>query len=228
MALPYKFNFRGSAAGPAPGVTDGAGETAVIDASGTAGGTQGEQYPTGAGPVYGWDNNTTETRDRDATPGVHFAGIHRNGAANLATFRVDLPATGSYVIKIAVGDYLQACGTVIEILDDATSRLTITGSTTNGDRFKDSQGAETTSAAWADPGATLTFSSTTNGLGGPICYVKLGDNVAFNTGNIAYLEIAAAGGGAASRTPLVGAGTLTGVAGRMGLGISPLSTRKGT
>lgn len=193
-----KFNFRGSAAGPAPGVTDGAGETAVIDASGVAAGTQGEQYPTGTAPavVYGWDNNTTATRDRSATPGAKFAGIHRNELANVAVFQVDLPNAGTYAVRLAIGDYNQAWATLkAEVYDSGSLLLTVSGSTANGDEFLDanynSNATVRSSANWGanNEAVNLTFATTT-------FYLKIGNGLAIDTGAVAHLEISAVASGA--------------------------------
>lgn len=192
MALPYKLNFRGTTAyGVNGGVGDGAGESVVPSSTETSG-LQGIVYPTPvSGTNMGWDNATSGTRDSSTVPPAPFAGHHRNEAANLATFRIDLPSAGTYTIRLASGSYTGGFGTnKIEIFDNVTSKLTINASTSGADKYLDanynSNTTERTSANWAanNQSVDIAFASTT-------FLLKVGSGAGLDTGVIAHLEIAA-------------------------------------
>lgn len=183
MALPYIFNFRSTSTY----VTDSAGETYCISATNTAGGI-GEAYAVNLrdGISFGWEQNSVETRDRNSGLDRRFAGTHFNGA-NTNTFRVDLPATGTYSIRIASGDPSNAQATnKFEVLDDLTSKFSVTQGTSAADRFIDATGAEYSSAAWpgSNTAVQATFATTK-------FILKIGNNAAVTTGFIVHLEIAA-------------------------------------
>lgn len=220
MSLPYIFNFRSTSAA----YTDNAGETYVISNPETASGNMEAFSTVRDGIAFGWVTpGGGGTRNRSVGD-PQFGGVHFNEVNNSESFKVTLPSAGSYSIRIASGDSGGAQTTKVELFDNVTSLGVLCNGTTSGAQtFFDATGVERTLANWAanNVAVTKTFSTTT-------FILKIGSGAGAASGWIAHLEIAAASGGAASLTPVVGAGTLTGIAGRMGLGISPLSTRKGT
>lgn len=179
------LNFRSTTAGPGSGVTDGAGETKVISGSDTASGT-GEEYPVPRSNgtdtlTFGWLESTAETRDRSATPGAHFAGVHFNGA-NLNTFQLALPCAGTVAIKIAAGDYSNGFATnKVEIFDDTTSKLVLNAAT-SANQFNAQDGSQYSDSTWGPVDAVdFTFATTT-------LLIKVGNNAAGATGVIAHFE----------------------------------------
>jgi hypothetical protein len=118
MSLPQGINFRSSSGF----VTDGTneyGETA-----------QNVSYPTTTpqGNNVGWESFQSGfaigVRDRDATNDRRLAGVHfsSTGAAYGITYRIDLPASGSYNIRGAFGDESNFdAGVQLELFDGSTS-----------------------------------------------------------------------------------------------------------
>lgn len=120
-------------------VTDGTNETYSI----------GESYPTtrtigGDSVTFGWEQAVSGTRDRSTTVGdsPECSGIAFMSSA-VASWRVDLPATGTYKINAAFGDASGAQGVYWQIQDTSTTLTTIgsasTG-TTGADYFYDVSG----------------------------------------------------------------------------------------
>lgn len=201
MAWTAKFNFRSTAAY----VTDSSDEIYVKSGTGAVN-DPGEAYsisraPSGGTPTvtFGWTGATdTTTRDRIDTGVDHrLAGMHSNGGANTATFRVDLPAAGVYDIRIAAGDYASQFSTIkFQFADNGSSLWTINSGTTNpsGNSFLDAVGAEYSSANWitSNTAKRLTFSTTTFQL-------VIGDGSSTQTGIVAHLvidQVSAASGSA--------------------------------
>lgn len=195
MSFPQGIAFRATSGY----VTDGANDFAQA--------VQANNYPTTStqGNTVGYEVNgdIAGIRDRNAGNDVRIAGC--NFSAFLTTFRIDLPATGSYKVRIAMGDaasYGQAAK--CEIFDGTSSLGVLSSTNTTGSqRFRDATDTEYTNVTW--PGsntltASLTFAST-------ICRFKFGDGS--NTTAWAYVYIEAAGGGASTFGPIVKGGTLT-------------------
>jgi len=152
------INFRGSLAF----VTDGTDEVQTDGFSG------GNAYPvTKGGWVQGWTVTFENAADRNASIDRRLAGIgyKTNTGLSQGTYRVDLPAAGSYTIRLALGDdgsaqSYQYC----EILDNTTSKLIIDKNTgTAVDEWYDAAGTKQTLANWpgSNAAATLTFATTT-------------------------------------------------------------------
>lgn len=88
----YGFNFRATSGY----VTDPANTTYSI----------GDTYPqTRNGITFGWTGSPAAptTRNRSTTVNAKVAGINFAAAASPLTFRIDLPAAGSYDIGCALG-----------------------------------------------------------------------------------------------------------------------------
>lgn len=155
------FNFRSSLAF----VTDGSNEQMVSNSAGDG------LYPTtdtigGESVTYGWDVATT-IRNRDAGIDQRLAGLHFWGSAGdtEAVFRIDLPATGSYKIRLAVGDAsFDQNNHWVDVRDNGSVLFNVGGGTvdTVTAHFLDANGTDHTAAAW--PGSntqrSITMSST--------------------------------------------------------------------
>lgn len=193
------FNFRSTTLFKADGTNQGA---VISSPEGTS--NDSIQYPTsstigGESVTYGWTPTVCSTRDRDATPNVRFVGIHALASVTKNDFRVDLGVAGTYDISLALGDYSNAHANMqVEILDNTTSKFTVSGSTTTTDRFLTATSAdgELSSSAW--PGSNtakrVTFATTT-------FILRLGDGVNA-TSCIAHLNIAPVA--SATAAPVVG------------------------
>lgn len=134
------FNFRLSSGY----VTDGTDQTYVLPT---------DAYPvTRNGVTFGWDvaPGAGFAADRSTGVDVRLAGVAFQNGVN-TKFRVDLPDTGQYVTHLAVGDVSGGgLGTqVVEVLDNATSRFSLTGRTYNvANQFYDATDVARTEATW--------------------------------------------------------------------------------
>lgn len=180
-------------------VTDGAGDTYVLAT---------DTYSVTRNSVtFGWTVAPTDGRDRNNGIDVRMAGIVF-GNAN-GTFRVDLPSTGSYLIRLAMGDAgANQQGMRITIKDNASTLVSLGPSTTSAlEHFYDVSGVERSSAAdWSanNVSTTQTFSTTT-------FILELG--AATTNTCIAYLFLSQVSGGGATSHPcsslrLLGVGCL--------------------
>jgi len=182
MAWDKGFNFRATVGF----VTDGTNEQFVAGS---------QTYPTtNNGVTYGWDANISgNDRDRDNTNDRRLAGVNSNpnlGTRN--TFRVDLPATGQYIITLAMGDTSSQAFECIEFQDNTTSFLTLTGIVNLGTSWADNTGTQYTNATWPGSHATLTRTFTST-----IFNVILGSTTAqANSSPIAHLFISQVASGA--------------------------------
>lgn len=180
------INFRDSSGY----VTDDASETYCLG--------EGDTYPTTRGGVtFGWEtiNEGDMGRDRDSGIDRRLAG--HNGKTNSGSqniFRLDLPSSGDYSIRLAQGDAsFDEAYQYLQIQDDTTPVLTIddTDGTAAG-FWNDATGALYSAANW--PGSNsavtgVTFSSS-------VLRLVLGSPSAqSNTSTIAHLYIEAEGGG---------------------------------
>lgn len=134
-------------------VTDGTGETYCLG--------QGDTYPTTrAGITFGY--TTTEAdmgRDRDSGLDRRLAGVNQRGNdGTQAVFRLDLPSSGNYTIRLALGDGTEAQAYQrLDILDNTTLITSIVdGTGTAGAHFDDAAGNDRTAAAWPGSNTALT------------------------------------------------------------------------
>ena len=140
MAWDKGFNFRDTSAF----VTDGADETYVINGSNV--------YPiTRNGVTFGFDvDPATDFRDRDALIDRRLAGIIFTASASQKLFRVDLPNTGTFDIRVANGDTASNQNNqYFELRDDTTAFRTVED--TDGvlaDNYNDATGVNRTEANW--------------------------------------------------------------------------------
>lgn len=141
-------NFRATAGY----VTDGAGQTYCT----------ADSYPvTRGGATFGWETAGIDTRDRNNAIDVRLAGINFTGAGG-DSWRIDLTATGSYDIRLALGDASNAQTITCEVYDNATLKATISGTTSGALRWFDATGVERTDVTWPTSNAAIThtFAST--------------------------------------------------------------------
>lgn len=144
------FNFRLSGSY----VTDAGDTTYVV----------GEVYPITRNSVtFGWDSDrTSDARNRSTSVDVRLAGINQVGSGT-GVFTVDLPNTGTYKVRLAMGDVGNGQTSTIVIKDNTTTRLTIGPHAVAADWAYDAADVTYTHAAW--PGSNsfssnLTFAST--------------------------------------------------------------------
>nr|ADY57843.1 hypothetical protein Plabr_0214 [Rubinisphaera brasiliensis DSM 5305] len=154
------INFRDSSSY----VTDGAGQTYCV----------GDNYPTTRGGwTFGWTTSIgSDRRDRSDAVTPELSGINFVRSGNTHTFRLDLPATGNYAVRLALGDYLTApsAAWADAVLKDDTSTIatyTVDLSGTSADPpFVDAAGNTWAASAWLASNVPIehTFSSTTLNL----------------------------------------------------------------
>jgi hypothetical protein len=193
--VPWKkgFNFRQNPSF----CTDGTDETYVCE-------SPWDQYPVTPqrnGVDFGHESSfaTMNSRDRVAPPGAdrRLAGIWFPIGGGQLIIRVDLPAAGAYIIKLASGDAVWGNGVtdgIVSVQDGGVSTLFsidhATGFST-GSTYRDATDAELSIAAWvaADGGAgrTVTFTTT-------ICRLLMGDGGATRGGPVAHFSLEQVGG----------------------------------
>ncbi len=125
-------------------VTDPPGDTYVLPST---------TYPTTVnGVTFGWTNsNLVQGRDRDSTIDPRLAGVNLATNGSPATFYVDLPASGTYNLTLALGDAgYQACWVQcqVQFLDGSTVLSTLTLGPENLGYFYDATGQDWSAAAW--------------------------------------------------------------------------------
>lgn len=133
--------------------------------------------------------------DRDVGSVVELKGFHQvsNSGGGSAIYRIDLPAPGTYNIRLALGEETSSQGpNRVRLLDNATQFAEIDASTSAAAKFIDATGIERTSQAdWLSNNAPLqrVFAST-------IFRVKLGEGGGGGGGSscMAALYIESAGG----------------------------------
>ena len=141
------FDFRGSS----NYVTDPPGDTYVL--SSTA-------YPTTFNGVnFGWTNgNLVQAYNRSTQVDPRLAGMNYAKSGSPATFYVDLPASGTYNLALAMGDdgYL-ACSIQcqVQFLDGSTILGTLSKGSENGGYFYDAQGYNWSAANWPTKNLSL-------------------------------------------------------------------------
>ena len=135
-------------------VTDGADETYV----------QADPYPTVRNvSTFGWLSNTStiQVRDRSTTVDRRLVGLHFTEASTGASFQIDLPSSGDYLIRAAYGDGANPQTINISLLDDGVVFSSVTGDA-GANQFFDAAGVLRTAAEWPSSNTSLsrTFSTT--------------------------------------------------------------------
>ena len=94
-----------------------------------------------------------------------FAGVIYTGPGQSKAFKIELPTTGTYNVRLAIGESDNGFPThQVIILDNSTTKATITGGTSAAHHFLDATGVERTSESdWIANNVSLsvTFASTT-------------------------------------------------------------------
>jgi hypothetical protein len=198
MSLPQGVNFRGSIGY----VTDGANEAFE---SCSNGGSPTYPHTTAQGNTIGSEGSAFPNADRNSAIDRRLAGIVYASVSSFLTWRIDLPASGTYNIRIAAGDASFSNPSQWAIYDDLTKLSDITtGSMSAASRWKDAQNVEYTETTWPTSNSLKAFTFTSS-----ICRVKA-TNTAGNS-VLSHFYIEAAGG--TTDTPInpgVGAVALTG------------------
>jgi len=147
----------------------------------------------------GWAvDNTANSRDRAVQdPRLSGIGFIGNSSGEIK-WRIDLPAAGTYTIRLALGDQSATRNIFCRIFDNASVIATIANgvSTGAGNAFVDATGTvRTTPTDWTTNNAsiTLSFTSTT-------CFIGIGDPLNFGAdiSAIAHFDIVQAVGGSTS------------------------------
>ena len=189
--------------------TDGANAYVVAPGSGAKGPSHptsvtidGDTFNVGYTAGAGLDG----ARNRSTGVDARLAGCHfeANSSATRARFRIDLPAAGTYEIRLAIGDQLGSTNAYWRVLDNTTALETNDFTGSGGVAWRDATGAARSAASdWVTNSAAkeFTFSST-------ICQIEWGggNSSASTSGNsalahIAIRQVSAGGGGPAD--PLI-------------------------
>lgn len=194
MAFPQGINFRSTSGY----VADGANEYAQLQ-PGTGG-----NYPTTTpqGNTVGWEGTAylqIGSRDRSTSIDRRLAGTNYANTAAVAMYRIDLPAAGSYNVRLAAGDAQYSASVQVELFDDNASIGVMASGSLSAGSFMDATGATLSSANWPSQNAAITksFASTT-------CRIGVGSSAA-NNKVISHFYIESAGSGSKS-VMIVGTG----------------------
>jgi hypothetical protein len=192
MPFAASINFRGTAGL----ITDPAGQTYSL----------AEAYPTSRGGLtFGWSGGSVGPADRaDFAPYVpEFSGVNSAvAAAGAADFRLDLPAAGTYAVRLALGDASYAQPSLYCSLHDGATGALLASVTA---------GSATEAVSVAVTGTV------------PYLIVRLAEGGTGVT-SIAHLEVAATGG-----APALAAGTASLVhSGPAGIAVSAADATGGT
>lgn len=171
----------------------------------------GATYPqvSAQGNNVGWDSFSPSTRDRDVTTDVRLKGVAFNGQSNPLDFIIELPATGAYKARVAMGDTSAGHNCRVKILDTSALLQDSDAGDVPSSQFGDATGVVRTSESdWVNNNAltgSLTFATT-------VCRFRFGNSAGANgdpnwVACAAYIE--AAGGGASTFGPIIKGGTLT-------------------
>ncbi len=141
------FDFRASS----NYVTDPPGDTYVLPST---------AYPNMFNGVnFGWTNvNLLQGRDRNNEIDPRLAGMNFANNGSPATFYVDLPASGTYMVNLAMGDAgYPACSVQcgIQLLDGSTVVATVAGGPEGEGYFYDAQGNNWSAANWPAKNVSL-------------------------------------------------------------------------
>lgn len=121
-------------------------------------------YPTtdGHGFSSGWVAGANDA-DRNSGLDARLAGICYAATSATRTFRITLPSTGIYEVRLAVGDIFAQSDQQYHVFDDTTEFITVTVAT-GGNQWADATGVVRTSDSnWSanNVAVTRTFVSTT-------------------------------------------------------------------
>ncbi len=150
-------------------------------------------YPTtrtinGQSVTFGWETlgSDISTRDRISSWDPRLAGIACQSDASFSVFRVDLPASGSYLLGLAMGDAPNPRSSHVEF-QSGTSTVLVVQATNPYNSFTDATAAGRYFSDWPSANATVqrTFTST-------IFRLKIGGNSDGSYSCISHLRITSA------------------------------------
>ncbi len=196
MALPQGINFRSTLGY----VTDGANDS-FEQANATA------TYPrtTAQGNNVGWELGVGNIRDRNAGVDPRLAGMHFSVTTN-GNFRIDLPSTGNYDVRLAAGDYSSSIAVGWALYDTNTSLATLSsGSTSTTQRWKDALNVEYNATTWPTSNSPYAATFTTT-----IMRVR-----STNNSCIAHVSVAASAGGGTTIPGALGTAVASGFKGNV-------------
>jgi hypothetical protein len=190
MALPQGVNFRATAGY----VTDGANEDYEISQS---------NYPrtSAQGNSVGWEGSISgDFLDRNNAVDRRLAGVHYifAGSADAGrAYRIDLPSTGSYNVRLATGDEAVGGSTAQVTVKDGTTTLLTINDTTAAPGFDDAVGARYSTANWpgSNSASTQTFATTILRF-----HLAPGPTTGHTVNGLAHVYVEAAGGGGGGTT----------------------------
>lgn len=137
--MPYfAINFRASSGY----VTDGTDETYCLGAA--------DIYPvTRGGLTFGWDSTANLIQADRSTADRRFAGVNGCSNTNTRTLRVDLPSTGTWLVRLAAGDPTGGSFPYIRLQDNVTTFATSNFGELGSGQYADAAGgAFGTAAGW--------------------------------------------------------------------------------
>lgn len=181
-----EINFRGTTA-------YGSGDSADAYVQNTAAGSNNYPTTTPQGVTVGWDTGLSiEHRDvpHGVTPDIRLLGLAASSpGSGQGEYRVDLPSTGTYRIRLAMGDDdntrpNQKC----EIFDNTTSKGVAIATGSSNHFWRDATDVEYNAANWVTSNSPvdITFSST-------IAKFLFGDGT--NNWAVAHIRIESVSGG---------------------------------
>ena len=199
MAFPQGVYFRS---------TDNQTDPTNYDAEIT--GLLDSNYPTSSaqGNTIGWEGILHDKVDRDVTADVRLKGVHYGALTDINDYRIDLPATGVYIIRAAMGDSGFPHPNRLRIVDTTTVVVDNDAGDVSSDQFADATGVIRTSESdWVNNNASIQVGFSTT-----ICRFRFGGSTGTSdpnwTVNAIYIEAAAGG---AAQTFLLNPPRLDGV-----------------
>lgn len=164
----------------------------------------------------GWDTDKTlatgsdQVRDRNAALDARLAGIAfiGNSTVGASKYRINLPSTGTYSIRLAAGDADNSRAIYLRILDNTTALATFTNVATATGQWMDAQGTVHTSAAnWTANNAARSITMATTTL-----FIEIGttDGSGSDITALSHVSIVSTGGSATTVTPTVAVPILNG------------------
>lgn len=147
------------------------------------------------GVTFGYETAPNSHANRSTAVDLRLSGAALVCLNNVTpkSFRVDLPATGDYIITLALGDQATSRATKCVIKDDTTVLATINKTSTAANNYIDASGVVRTGADW--PGSNVTITKT---FATQILRLTFGANDTTSTANgIAHLFVSqvSSGGG---------------------------------
>jgi hypothetical protein len=124
-----------------------------------------DAYPTTRGGyTFGWTAGSIDGRNRNAGVDPQLAGINF-AASGACTLRFDLPAPGTYDIRLAIGDGFGGNPFTNDlVLKDNTTTLATINASTGGNQFADAAGNIVFNTLWESTNVAISKSFATTTL----------------------------------------------------------------